>query len=156
MSTVIEFKGSKTLALDTVMDALTDATGLHEKPGAGGAAFRYYLPPAVNCFGVWLGGGGRVENTHGTSTQAESLLQDCRIKGRFIRAKDAEAFEMAVLGALPLYHDENVEWLRLEAQPVIDHVSERLANDKDETILFECDIYCICVFRTLLKYDQGE
>lgn len=156
MSTAIPFKESKNLALDTIMKALTKATGLQEKPGAGGAAFRYYLPMAVNCFGVWLGGGGRIESTQATSTRAEHLLQDCKIKGRFITAKEAAEFEMAVIGALPLFHDENVEWLRLDSQPVIDHVYERLANDKGESILYEVDIECICVFRTTTKFDPGE
>ena len=113
---------SWTRATDLCMAKVCQATGAEE----GKQAFRYELPPAVNCFALYLGGG---EENGTLFCRLSQIEVGGRIEGRFTTPDAAQEFAMLILDALPVNNEGNV--LKFMARSLPDIAPENWTSPLD-------------------------
>lgn len=149
-----DYTSSWTDALTTVRAAIisgieTDyAAVFGTKPEADRDAHLDFIPPQVNVWGVFSGGGGSEQVQTFDEAPPGELVLTARVEGRFNTREDARSFTMMVLSALPVRQDGNVQWFRITNEPKIEQERIRLANDRTRKIYWKATIPCLLVFQT--------
>jgi len=135
---------SLTAAKQKVMDIIAAANGSeHEKN-----AFIGRLPPAIDTWAIFFGGGGDVRNTW--NHEITELRCDSDIVGYFSSQPGADRFVMLTLDALPIRNQGNVAWYRMRSGGMfkIDPECRPVGGDAGNQILWVVRIGTELVFDT--------
>lgn len=141
----MSFDDSWVRAENTVMARL--CAGTHSTEGQ--QAYRGFLPPRINVWGLFTGGQGGNEQTT-WPPDVTSVHFGARIEAQFAKREHAQIFTMQVIKALPIESEDNVQWFRIRQgglpDPVLDYIP--LANEQNVIPAFLLTIGCELVFTT--------
>ena len=135
---------SLTAAKQTCFDHVAAANGsTYQKEGFIGR-----LPPAIDTWAMFFGGGGDVRNTW--NHEITELRVDSDIVGYFADQEGADRFVMMTLDALPIRNQGNVAWYRMRSGGMfkIDPECRRTGGDTKDRIVWVVRIGLELVFDT--------